>query len=80
MPTVRVCVDITEDHFRAYQDEATRRGVTVEDLVQQMVQGLVEELDRDAEAARGDLRARAEELATSNKCRTSGDHRLDRPR
>jgi hypothetical protein len=47
MPTVRVCVDITEDHFRAYQDEATRRGVTVEDLVQQMVQGLVEELDRD---------------------------------
>ena len=47
MPTVRVCVDITEEHFRAYQDEATRRGVTVEDLVQQMVQGLVEELDRD---------------------------------
>jgi hypothetical protein len=47
MPTVRVCVDITEDHFRAYQDEATRRGVSVEDLVQQMVQGLVEELDRE---------------------------------
>jgi len=47
MPTVRVCVDITEEHFRAYQDEAARRGVTVEDLVQQMVQGLVEELDRD---------------------------------
>ncbi len=47
MPTVRICVDITEDHFRAYQDEATRRGVSVEDLVQQMVQGLVEELDRE---------------------------------
>jgi hypothetical protein len=47
MPTVRVCVDITEDHFRAYQDEAGRRGVSVEELVQQMVQGLVEELDRD---------------------------------
>ncbi len=47
MPTVRVCVDISEEHFRAYEDEAARRGVTVEDLVQQMVQGLVEELDRD---------------------------------
>ena len=47
MPTIRVCVDITEDHFRAYQDEATRRVVSVEDLVQQMVQGLVEELDRE---------------------------------
>jgi hypothetical protein len=47
MPTVRICVDITEDHFRAYQDEAQRRGVSVEKLVQQMVQGLVEELDRD---------------------------------
>jgi len=47
MPTVRICVDITEDHLRAYQGEAKRRGVSVEDLVQQMVQGLVEELDRD---------------------------------
>ena len=47
MPTVRICVDISEEHFRAYQDEAERRGVGVEQLVQQMVQGLVEELDRD---------------------------------
>ena len=47
MPTVRICVDITEAHLRAYQDEARRRGVGVEQLVQQMVQGLVEELDRD---------------------------------
>ena len=47
MPTVRICVDISEEHFRAYPDEARRRGVSVEDLVQQMVQGLVEELDRD---------------------------------
>ena len=47
MPTVRICVDINEEHYRAYQDEAQRRGVSVEDLVQQMVQGLVEELDRD---------------------------------
>ena len=47
MPTVRICVDISEEHFRAYQDEARRRGVSLEALVQQMVQGLVEELDRD---------------------------------
>ena len=47
MPTVRICVDITEEHHRAYKDEAERRGVSVEDLVQQMVQGLVEELDQD---------------------------------
>jgi hypothetical protein len=47
MTTVRICVEIPEEHYRAYQDEAVRRGVTVEDLVQQMVQGLVEELDRE---------------------------------
>ena len=47
MPTVRICVDIAEDHFRAYEHEAARRGVSVEALVQQMVQGLVEELDQE---------------------------------
>jgi len=47
MTTVRICVEIPEEQYRAYQDEAVRRGVTVEDLVQQMVQGLVEELDRE---------------------------------
>ena len=47
MPTVRICVDITDEHYRAYQDEAQRRGVNVEELVRQMVQGLVKELDRD---------------------------------
>jgi hypothetical protein len=49
MRKVRVCVDLPENHYRAFAAEAGRRGVSVEDLVQQTVQGLLEELEREEE-------------------------------
>jgi hypothetical protein len=47
MPTVRICVDLPEERFDALKGEADRRGVSVENLVERMVQGLVEEMDRE---------------------------------
>jgi len=47
MRTVRVCIEIPEERYRAYESEAERRGTTVEQLVQQVVHGLLEELDQD---------------------------------
>ena len=44
---VRVCVDLPEEHYRAFESEAKRRGVTVEALVEQTVQGLFEELEQE---------------------------------
>jgi hypothetical protein len=46
---VRICVDLPEDHYRAFEDEAKRRGVPVETLVEQTVQGLIRELEREEE-------------------------------
>ena len=45
MPQVRVDVELSEEHYRSFQAEARRRGVTVESLVQQMTQQLVLELE-----------------------------------
>jgi hypothetical protein len=47
MRTIRVSVEIAEDRFRAYESEAERRGTTVERLVEEMVHGLLDELDRE---------------------------------
>lgn len=47
MPEVRVKAKVSEEHFRAYQAEARRRGVPVEMLVQQTVNCLLEELERE---------------------------------
>jgi len=44
---VRICVDLPEDHYRAVKGEAERRGVEVEELVQQMMQNLLQELERE---------------------------------
>ena len=49
METVRVCVELEDKDYRAYVSEARRRGVTVESLIQQMVQGLVQELKQEEE-------------------------------
>ena len=48
MPSVRVDVELSEEHYHDFQLEAKRRGVTIESLVQQMTQALVLELE-DAE-------------------------------
>jgi hypothetical protein len=52
MPEVRVKAKVSEEHFRAYQAEARRQGVPVEQLVQHTVNCLLEELERDEEECR----------------------------
>ena len=47
MPKVRIQAEVSAEHLRAYQDEAARRGVKVEALVEQTVNALLEELERD---------------------------------
>lgn len=49
MTKVKICVDVPEDHFRAYENEAQRRGVTVESLVRQTLQCLLDDAEREAE-------------------------------
>ena len=50
MPVVRVNVELTDDHYRSLRDEAERRGVTLESLVEQMTQNLVLELEEEQQA------------------------------
>ena len=47
MKTVRICVDLEEESYRAFAAEAKRRGVTVEILVTQTVDGLIRELEQE---------------------------------
>lgn len=47
MRKVKVWAEVGDAHFRAYEAEAQRRGVPVEDLVQQTVNCLLRELERD---------------------------------
>jgi hypothetical protein len=44
---VQVCVDLEERHYRALVAEADRRGVEVRSLVERMMQGLLDELERE---------------------------------
>lgn len=45
MAKVTVCAEVSEEHYRALEDEARRRGVAVETLVEQIVNGLMRELE-----------------------------------
>jgi len=47
MPRVRVWANLGEDTYRAYQDEAERREVTVEQLVEGIVNRLLQELEHE---------------------------------
>lgn len=49
MTKVQICVDVPEDHYRAYADQAARQGVSVESLVRQTLQCLLEEAEREEE-------------------------------
>ncbi len=49
MTKVQICVDVPEDHYRAYADQAERQGVTVESLVRQTLQCLLEDAEREDE-------------------------------
>jgi len=47
MPKVRIEAELSEEHLRAYRDEAKRQGVPVELLVQQTVNVLLQELEQE---------------------------------
>lgn len=47
MPKVTVCVELDPGRFRAFESEARRRGVSVESLLQQTVEGMLNELERE---------------------------------
>lgn len=49
MSKVRVCVNVPEPMYRAYQDEAKRQNTTVEALVEGMIQNLFEEMRTEEE-------------------------------
>jgi hypothetical protein len=56
MPDLQVNVRVSDEHFRAYQAEARRRGVPVEALIQQTVNCLMEELEAEENECRDALR------------------------
>jgi|MudIll2142460700_1097286.scaffolds.fasta_scaffold2546126_2 hypothetical protein len=47
MTKVRICVELPDEHFRMFQAEAKRRGVPVEELIEQCVGELVREMEED---------------------------------
>ena len=47
MPKIRIEAEITEEHLRAYEDEARRDGVSVETLVEKTVNVLLRELEQE---------------------------------
>ncbi|MFQ6098517.1 MAG: hypothetical protein ACE5O2_12395 [Armatimonadota bacterium] len=49
MHRVRVWAELSDEHYRAYEAEAKRRAVTVEELVEQTVNCLLRELEREEE-------------------------------
>ncbi len=52
MRKVQVWAEVSDSHFVAYESEAARQGVPVEDLIQQTVNCLLRELERDEEEDR----------------------------
>jgi hypothetical protein len=49
MPKIKVEAELSEEFFRAYESEARRQGVKVEVLVQQTVNCLLKELEKEEE-------------------------------
>ena len=52
MRKVRVWAEVSDSHFLAYEGEAARQGVPVEELVQRTVNCLLAELEREEEEDR----------------------------
>jgi hypothetical protein len=49
MPKVQVWAELSEEHLRQLRNEAERRSVPVEDLVELTVNKLIEECERSLE-------------------------------
>lgn len=52
MRKVRVWAEVSDSHFLAYEGEAARQGVPVEDLIQRTVNCLLRELEQEEEEDR----------------------------
>ena len=44
---VRICVELDEEVHRRFQREAEREGVTVESLLEKVVDGLLKEMEKE---------------------------------
>lgn len=53
MQRIQVWAEITDEHYRAYEAEARRQGVKVERLVEQTVNCLLRELEREEQEGCG---------------------------
>ena len=53
MQKVQVWAELSDEHYHAYEAEAKRRGVTVEELVQQTVNCLLREMEEEEEEDSG---------------------------
>jgi hypothetical protein len=47
MSKVRICVEIPDEAFQAFQEAAEREGLGVETLLERTVNNLLRELERD---------------------------------
>ena len=49
MTKVRICVELSEQHYHDLEREANRRGIPIETLVEQSVNKLIEEFETEIE-------------------------------
>jgi hypothetical protein len=49
MQKVRIWADLDDEVYRAYEGEARRRGVTVESIVEQVVNNLLRRSEREGQ-------------------------------
>ncbi len=47
MPKIRIEAEVSEEHLRAYEGEARRQGVPVEELIEKTVNELLQELEQE---------------------------------
>ncbi len=47
MSKVHICVDLTEESLRSFDAEAKREGVTLQTLLERMVNGLLRDMERE---------------------------------
>ncbi len=53
MRKLQVWAELSDEHYHAYEAEARRRGVPIEELVQQTVNCLLRELEEEEEEGCG---------------------------
>ncbi|MGD8698383.1 MAG: hypothetical protein PVJ43_03780 [Gemmatimonadales bacterium] len=53
MHKVRVWAELTDEHYKAYEAEAKRRGTSIEELVQHTVNCLLRELEQEEDDCTG---------------------------